>query len=200
MRNARPRALTATASSPASPHLETRAPMRCFHDKANVAKNDTAEIVPSCPGWEQPSAIAHESSPFLQFRHLRFRHPAHCAGCSMCWPTCARLDSEETAILVDRGGSIWEHDRCTRATPLVLGYHWAMEPGAPDVADAVRALVDQYRTRCLWFLRPDYYPATPTEQLTVLGYIQRYGDVEAHRRASVLCQWLSRPSSAASAG
>ena len=75
-----------------------------------------------------------------------------------------------------------------------------METEAAKVADAVHALVDQYRGRCLWFLRRDYYPTTIEEHKTVLGYIQRYGDLEAHRRASVLRQWLSRPSNAASAG
>ena len=61
-----------------------------------------------------------------------------------------------------------------------------METEAAKVADAIRALVGQYRGRCLWFLRRDYYPATNEEQETVLGYIQRYGDLEGHRRASVL--------------
>lgn len=67
------------------------------------------------------------------------------------------------------------------------------------VADAVNALVDDYRTRCLWFLRADYYPATREEQLRVLDYVQRYGDRDAHVRAATLRQWLSQTSSADSA-
>lgn len=67
------------------------------------------------------------------------------------------------------------------------------------VADAVNALVDDYRTRCLWFLRADYYPATREEQLRVLDYVQRYGDRDAHLRAATLRQWLSQTSSADSA-
>lgn len=43
-------------------------------------------------------------------------------------------------------------------------------------AEAVRRLVDQYRIRCLWFLRPDYYPSTPEEQLRALEYIERHAD------------------------
>lgn len=67
-------------------------------------------------------------------------------------------------------------------------------------AEAVHQLVDQYRARCLWFLRPDYYPSTLEEQLHVLEYIERHGDREAFRRAATLKRWLSPPSSAPSAG
>jgi hypothetical protein len=66
-------------------------------------------------------------------------------------------------------------------------------------AEAVNRLVDQYRARCLWFLRADYYPATLEERLQVLGHIERHGDREAFRRAATLRQWLSRNSSAPSA-
>ena len=65
--------------------------------------------------------------------------------------------------------------------------------------EALTALVDDYRTRCLWFLRADYYPATREEQLRVLDYVQRYGDRDAHVRAVNLRQWLSRLSNAKSA-
>lgn len=65
--------------------------------------------------------------------------------------------------------------------------------------NAVHALVDDYRAQCLWFLRPDYYPATHEERLRVLDYVQRYGDRGAHVRAATLRQWLSQISSADSA-
>lgn len=64
----------------------------------------------------------------------------------------------------------------------------------------MRRLVDDYRDRCLWFLRRDYYPSTTAEQLTVLDYVERYGDLAAYQRARTLRQWLSPSSSAASAG
>ena len=67
-------------------------------------------------------------------------------------------------------------------------------------ADSVRQLVDDYRDRCLWFLRRDSYPVTTVEQLTVLDYVERYGDLAAYQRARALRQWLSPNSSAASAG
>jgi hypothetical protein len=68
------------------------------------------------------------------------------------------------------------------------------------VAAEARALVDQYRRRCLWFLRQDYYPETDADLVRVLGYIERYGDLAAFRRAASLRQCLSRPTSAPSAG
>ena len=76
-----------------------------------------------------------------------------------------------------------------------------LEQQHPDDADAaVNALVDEYRTRCLWFLRPDWYPQTLEERLRAVSYIERYGDANAFRRAGVLRRWLSRPSREMSAG
>jgi hypothetical protein len=67
-------------------------------------------------------------------------------------------------------------------------------------AEAVQRMVDEYRIRCLWFLRPDYYPVTRQERLRVLGYIERHGDREAFRRAATLKRWLSPGSNAPSVG
>jgi len=73
-----------------------------------------------------------------------------------------------------------------------------------DLAEAVEAplrrLMDEYRTRCLWFLRSDYYPRTREEALRVLDAIEKHGDVLAFRRAGEIRQWLSASSSASSAG
>ena len=63
----------------------------------------------------------------------------------------------------------------------------------------VNALVDEYRTRCLWFLREDYYPKTQDDALRVLEYIERHGDVTAFQKAATLRQWLLQNSSATSA-
>jgi hypothetical protein len=80
------------------------------------------------------------------------------------------------------------------------GRMWALATqGAQDIADAVNRLVDECRQRCLWFLRPDYYPGTDEERMQVLERIARYGDVPACRRALELRQWLSQASSARSA-
>ena len=63
---------------------------------------------------------------------------------------------------------------------------------------ALRALVDEYRGRCLWFLAPGYYPASTTEQLRVLDSIQRRGDLDGFKRAGEMKQWLLAHSSGAS--
>jgi hypothetical protein len=68
-----------------------------------------------------------------------------------------------------------------------------------SVMQSVNALVDEYRTRCLWFLREDYYPQTPTDACRVLEYIERHGDVSAFQKAATLRRWLLQNSSAPSA-
>jgi len=74
-----------------------------------------------------------------------------------------------------------------------------MTPGLPAGAESLRRLVDEYRVRCLWFLREGYYPETTEEAVRVLEAIQRYGDAEAFRRAGALKRWLSASSSETSA-
>jgi hypothetical protein len=66
-------------------------------------------------------------------------------------------------------------------------------PGSPE--DELRRLVDEYRTRCLWFLRADLYPETRDEALRVLQQIERHGDREAFIRAARIRRWLSQSSS-----
>jgi len=67
------------------------------------------------------------------------------------------------------------------------------------MAEASRELIEEYRDRCLWFLRKDYRPSGPEEILRLLRYIERYGDRDGYRRAAEIRQWLSRGSSAPSA-
>jgi hypothetical protein len=73
-----------------------------------------------------------------------------------------------------------------------------MGPMVPPEAD-LRRLVDEYRSRCLWFLREDYYPSTPSERERVLDLIATHGDLHAFRRVAELRQWLLQSSSDASA-
>ena len=75
----------------------------------------------------------------------------------------------------------------------------AVDPAATDPLEHVRRLVDECRTTCLWYLRPDYQPASVEEALRVLEAIARHGDLEAHRRSSEARRWLSPPSSSPSA-
>ena len=67
-------------------------------------------------------------------------------------------------------------------------------------AQALRQLVDDYRTRCLWFLKPDYFPVTAPECERVLQAIEEHGDLDAFRRVTELRAWLSPSSNDASAG
>ena len=67
------------------------------------------------------------------------------------------------------------------------------------VMQEVNLLVDEYRVRCLWFLRNDFYPKTFAEALRVLHYIERHGDVTAFQKAATLRQWLLQNTSAPSA-
>lgn len=59
--------------------------------------------------------------------------------------------------------------------------------------------MDDYRTRCLWFLREDFYPETRDAALRVLRHIERHGDREAFIRAARMRRWLSQTSNEASA-
>jgi len=59
--------------------------------------------------------------------------------------------------------------------------------------------VDEYRARCLWFLREDYYPSDTQSMLRALSYMQRYGDREAYHKVQGLRRWLSQNSNELSA-
>lgn len=76
---------------------------------------------------------------------------------------------------------------------------WVMAKTRTLDAEAFRRFVDAYRAQCLWFMRPDYYPETPTELAEVLRLIERHGDCRAFRQAAEFRQWLSRRSSETSA-
>ena len=83
--------------------------------------------------------------------------------------------------------------------PALAQYNAVMDTLSPEAHAALRELVDEYRDRCLWFLRRDYYPATTAEAQRVLEAIQSHGDRSGFRRAARIRQWLSPPSSVASA-
>jgi len=55
----------------------------------------------------------------------------------------------------------------------------------------INVLVEEYRARCLWFLKPGFSVSTQEEALRVLDLIERYGDRSAYQRAERLRQWLS---------
>ena len=69
----------------------------------------------------------------------------------------------------------------------------------PDFLTDLNELMTAYRTRCLWHLREDYAPSTPTEIFRVLEAIEAGADREGYLKARRLRQWLSLHSSAPSA-
>jgi hypothetical protein len=69
-----------------------------------------------------------------------------------------------------------------------------MDDRASEIPEAVNRLVDEYRRRCLWFLRVDFYPENDADRIKVLDYIERHGDREAFRRAAKIRRWLLRTS------
>jgi len=60
----------------------------------------------------------------------------------------------------------------------------------------MQRLVEDYRDRCLWFLRSDFMPTTTEQILRTLDQIERYGDRAAYERAEEIRQWLQAPSKA----
>ncbi|HRU71842.1 MAG TPA: hypothetical protein P5111_12275 [Kiritimatiellia bacterium] len=58
------------------------------------------------------------------------------------------------------------------------------------------ALLEKYRERCLWFVRPDYVPASREEWLHTLDLIERYGDMNAFKHVNEAREWLLHPSKA----
>lgn len=74
------------------------------------------------------------------------------------------------------------------------------ESTSPEVAREIDALIDECRSTCLWFQRPDFYPRTRAERLRVLEAIQRHADRDTFIKAGRLKRCLSPSSSGASAG
>lgn len=70
---------------------------------------------------------------------------------------------------------------------------------ATSLEEEIDRLVDECRTSCLWYLRPDYFPADDAQRDRVLERIQRNGDRAAFQRAAELRRCLSLRSSARSA-
>ena len=71
-------------------------------------------------------------------------------------------------------------------------------PGEHVVGEGVNRLLDEYRLRCAWFLRPGDYPTTLEARLRVFDYVDKHGDREGFRRAAELRRWLLPTSNAPS--
>ncbi|KAA0254529.1 hypothetical protein FBQ97_17055 [Acidobacteria bacterium ACD] len=68
-----------------------------------------------------------------------------------------------------------------------------------ELEKEIDRLVDECRSSCLWFLRPDYYPSDDTQRDRVLLRIEQNGDRATFQRAAELRRWLSLRSSGKSA-
>lgn len=64
---------------------------------------------------------------------------------------------------------------------------------------SLRQFIDEHRSRCLWFLREDYYPATAAQRREVLRQIEQHGDRQAFQQVAQFRAWLSQHSSETSA-
>ena len=73
-----------------------------------------------------------------------------------------------------------------------------VKPMNAELTTEIRKLTENYRDRCLWFLRHDFVPRTPEEILHVLDLIERYGDREGFERVQRLREWLQLPTNAES--
>jgi uncharacterized protein (DUF3820 family) len=67
---------------------------------------------------------------------------------------------------------------------------WLMTLDDQTVLRDITRLADEYRERCLWFMRDDFQPKTLAEALRILQYIERNGDVAALRKVAPLKKWL----------
>jgi len=73
------------------------------------------------------------------------------------------------------------------------------EERGPRIEEEIDRLVDEFRSSCLWFLRPGYYPQNDLQRDRVLERIQRSGDRATFQKAAELRRCLSLRSSARSA-
>ncbi len=63
--------------------------------------------------------------------------------------------------------------------------------------DELRSLIDKYRSVCFWNFADDFMPENERQLLVAIENLERYGDMEAYRRAGRIKKWLSQISSPA---
>ena len=59
-------------------------------------------------------------------------------------------------------------------------------PDPEDVYREINELASAKRTECLWFVRTDYLPATTSERLLILKYLEMHGDRDTFKKARIL--------------
>lgn len=69
-----------------------------------------------------------------------------------------------------------------------------------ELLAAVRELAEDARATCLWFIDEHAQPATREDAMRFLRWIEQHADRATYVRARQLSEWLSRTTSASSAG
>ncbi len=75
----------------------------------------------------------------------------------------------------------------------------AAPPDETVLVTDIDEFIEEHRSSCLWFVRPDYRPSSSEDRIRALEQIERHGDLDAFRRAATLKRWLLQISSDASA-
>jgi hypothetical protein len=63
--------------------------------------------------------------------------------------------------------------------------------------EELRSLIDKYRSVCFWNFADDFMPKNERQLHVAIDNLERYGDMEAYRRAGRIKKWLSQISSPA---
>lgn len=54
----------------------------------------------------------------------------------------------------------------------------------------LKSVVEDYRSMCFWNMAEDFMPQTREQVLAALDNLERYGTLDAYRRAGVIRSWL----------
>ena len=54
----------------------------------------------------------------------------------------------------------------------------------------LQSLVNDYRSMCFWNMAEDFMPRTREDVLVALDNLERYGTMDAYRRAGIIRTWL----------
>ena len=71
-----------------------------------------------------------------------------------------------------------------------LWYNTAMTIQEIVDSEALRTVVDDYRSMCFWNMDENFFPGNRREVLLALDNLEKYGDMKAYRLAGEIRQWL----------
>ena len=58
------------------------------------------------------------------------------------------------------------------------------------LSSELKSVVEDYRSMCFWNMAEDFMPKTREQVLIALDILERYGTLDAYRRAGVIRSWL----------